>query len=77
MSLSLKKRLEILESRVDQLQGEINVARSGKEKDWRRTIGAFTDDEGMQAILHEAIRLREVDRHNVRPTRRGNRKTKQ
>ena len=33
-----------------------------KTKDWRQTIGAFTDDEGMKEILREAIRLRELDR---------------
>ena len=25
-----------------------------KTKDWRQTIGAFTDDEGMKEILREA-----------------------
>jgi hypothetical protein len=76
MALSLKHRVEALEARVDKLQGELISSRSGKEKDWRRTIGAFTDDEGMQAILHEALRLREIDRQNVAPSRRGKRKTK-
>ncbi len=37
-----------------------------KIKDWRRTIGAFTDDEGMKEILREAIRFRELDRKKAR-----------
>jgi len=37
-----------------------------KEKDWRRTIGAFTDDEGMKRILRDALRLREADRKKAR-----------
>jgi hypothetical protein len=78
MAPSLKYRVEILEARVDKLQGELTSSRSGKEKkDWRRTIGAFTDDQDMQAILHEALRLREMDREKVAPMRRGKRKTKQ
>jgi hypothetical protein len=77
MRHSLKHRVEILESCVEELQGQLNSVRSGKEKDWRRTIGAFTDDEGMKAILQQAIRLREIDRQKVRPMRRAKRKTKQ
>jgi len=37
-----------------------------KTKDWHRTIGAFTDDEGLKQILREAIRLRELDRKKAR-----------
>jgi hypothetical protein len=77
MTLSLKHRVEILESRVDKLQVELNSAGRVREKDWRRTIGAFTDDEGMQAILQEAIRQRDMDRQNTFPKRRGKRTNKQ
>jgi hypothetical protein len=76
MGLSLKHRVEILEARLDKLQGELISSRNGKEKDWRRTIGAFTDDEGMQAILQEAMRLRENDRQKLARAQRAKRKTK-
>jgi predicted nucleic acid-binding Zn-ribbon protein len=65
----LERRLKALESHVAQLQDEVRSARSGREKDWRRTIGAFTDDEGMKEILREALRLREADRKKARSRR--------
>jgi hypothetical protein len=77
MTLSLKHRVEILESRVDKLQVELNSAGRVRGKDWRRTIGAFTDDKGMQAILQEAIRQRDMDRQKTFPKRRGKRTNKQ
>ena len=65
----LERRLKALESHVAQLQDEVRSARSGREKDWRRTIGAFTDDEGMKEILRETLRLREADRKKARSRR--------
>jgi uncharacterized protein (DUF433 family) len=35
-------------------------------KDWRRTIGMFTDDPGMQELFRDALRLREEDRKRTR-----------
>ncbi|HUE70015.1 MAG TPA: hypothetical protein VMP01_03930 [Pirellulaceae bacterium] len=58
---SLEKRVESLEAQVAELR-----ARPNAPKDWRRTIGAFTDDAGMLEILKEAMRLREADRKKVR-----------
>ena len=63
-SVSLQERVKILESQVDKLQSQLRTVR--KSKDWRRTIGAFTDDEGMQQILKDAMRLREADRRKIR-----------
>jgi hypothetical protein len=65
---SIHKRLAQLESRVAQLQ---QAVRKGDRpaKNWRRTIGAYTDDAGMQAILQEAMRLRESDRQRARGKR--------
>ena len=34
--------------------------------DWRRTVGAFTDDEGLKEVLQEAMRLRDLDRKKAR-----------
>jgi len=61
---SLEQRVKNLETQVDELQGQLRAVR--KVKDWRRTIGAFTNDEGMQQILRDAMRLREADRKKVR-----------
>jgi hypothetical protein len=64
---SLEKRVESLEAQM----AELRTTRANVPKDWRRTIGAFTDDDGMLAILKAAMRLREADRQQARqPTKR-------
>ncbi len=68
---NLEKRVESLEAQV----AELRAARANAPKDWRRTIGVFTDDPGMQEILKEAMRLRESDRKKARKTTK--RKAKQ
>jgi hypothetical protein len=68
---TLEERLTRLESRVAELQAEVEKR---PRKDWQRTIGAFTDDAGMQEILHEAMRLRELDRKKSRTGRATKRK---
>jgi hypothetical protein len=73
--LTLEQRIEILESHVDKLRKEVRAAQQPK-KDWRQTIGAFTDDEGMQQILKDAMRLREIDRRKTRPMAPAKRKTR-
>jgi hypothetical protein len=70
---TVEERLSQLETRVAELQSALQVLRP-PTKDWRKTIGAFTDDIGMQAILEDAIQLREDDRRKARtkkPTKRG------
>jgi hypothetical protein len=74
--LTLERRVAVLESRMTQLQDELRAARGRREKDWRRTIGAFTDDEGMKEILKEAMQLREADRRKARSKGTANRRTK-
>ena len=64
-SQNLEERVESLETQVAQLHDELRSVRT-RQRDWRRTIGAFTDDEGMQEILREAMRLREADRRKAR-----------
>ena len=61
----LEERVKVLESQVAQMRDEL-TSKGRRKKDWRRTIGAFTDDEGMQEILREAMRLREADRQKAR-----------
>lgn len=61
---TIEQRVASLESHVAELQAALQKQRPAK--DWRRTIGAFTDDAGMQAILQTALRLREADRKKAR-----------
>jgi hypothetical protein len=69
---TVEERLSELESHVAELRAVVSgTQRPGK--DWRKTIGAFTDDPGMQQILKDAMRLREEDRKKARskqPTKR-------
>ena len=71
----IEQRLARLESRVDELQAELTASKR-PGKDWRRTIGAFTDDEGMKEILKGAMQLREEDRKRARMKYRTKRKRK-
>jgi hypothetical protein len=59
---SLRERVERLEVEVATLRDLVCAAKANASKDWRRTIGAFTDDNGMQQILQDAMKLREADR---------------
>ena len=72
VNASLERRVKNLETQVDELQGQLRAVQ--KVKDWRRTIGAFTNDEGMQQILRDAMRLREADRKKVRAKNKTKRK---
>jgi len=65
---AFERRLKALESRVAQLQDELRSVRKAKDKDWRRTIGVFTDNAGMKEVLQDALRLREADRRKARST---------
>lgn len=60
---SLEKRLQSLEAEVIELRKQVA---EGRKKDWRRTIGAYSDDPGMLDILQEAMKLREQDRAKAR-----------
>jgi hypothetical protein len=75
--LALEQRVKSLETQVARIEDELrSAAGSGKTKDWRRTIGAFTDDEGLKEILQDAMRLREADRTKVRAKRAPKRRAK-
>jgi len=71
--VTLERRVKALESQVAELHNELRSVRNAKEKDWRRTVGAFTDDEGLREILQEAMRLREADRRKTRSCRASRR----
>lgn len=60
---TLEERVASLEKQVAQLRANGVPAR---QKDWRRTIGMFTGDEGMKEVFREALKIREADRARAR-----------
>ena len=70
-STSLEQRVVQLEKQVAKLRDELSLAGSKNGKDWRRTIGMFTDDPGMKAIFEKARKLREADRRKSRASSRS------
>jgi hypothetical protein len=72
-SLSLEQRVAALEHELAQLKSQ---RRNGREKDWRRTIGMFTDNPGMKELFAEAMKLREADRGKTRSGQRRKRPAK-
>ena len=64
-SPTLTQRVALLETQLAQLQNSLHAAdKSGK--DWRRTIGMFTEDDEMKVIFQAALQLREADREKAR-----------
>jgi hypothetical protein len=61
---TLEERVTALEREVAGLKAAL--ANGVRPKDWRRTIGMFSDDPGMQAIFKEAMKFREADRAKAR-----------
>jgi hypothetical protein len=61
--LSLEQRVAALEQELAELKWR---RRKGGEKDWRRTIGMFTDNPGMKELFAEAMKLRAADRSKAR-----------
>jgi hypothetical protein len=57
---SLEKHVAALEGEVAELKA--SAVNGARRKDWRRTIGLFTDDPGMERVFEEAMKLREADR---------------
>ena len=72
---TLEERVRLLELQVAQLRDELS-AKGRRKKDWRRAIAVFADDEGMQEIFREAMRLREADRQKARRKAPGKRRSK-
>lgn len=72
------KRLTI-EERVAILEQELALLKARREnshvKDWRRTVGLFTDNPGMKEVFAEAMKLREADRRKARQPRTRRRST--
>jgi hypothetical protein len=61
---SLEQRVERLEQIVQELRSE---SRGGpRRRDWRATIGAFSEDPVAKEIIDEALQLRESERRQSR-----------
>jgi hypothetical protein len=61
--LSLEQRVAALERELAELKARPD---NGPVKDWRRTIGVFTDNTGMKELFAAALKLREADRWKAR-----------
>jgi hypothetical protein len=62
-ALSIEQRVAALELELAELKSQ---RRNGRKKDWRRTVGIFTDNPGMKELFAEAMKLREADRSKAR-----------
>jgi hypothetical protein len=71
--LSLEQRVAALEQELADLKSRRGQRR---EKDWRRTIGMFSDDPGMKEVFAEAMKLREADRSKARRRKHAKRPAK-
>ena len=69
----LEKRVAILENEVASLKARLIDL---PQKDWRRTVGMFTDNPDMLEIFGEALKIREDNRRRTRPKARRSRKSK-
>ena len=61
----LEERIAALEETVARLLSQSNSAVT--EKDWRSTLGMFTDDPIMKEIDEEGRRIREDEASDARP----------
>jgi hypothetical protein len=68
--LSLEQRVAALERELAKLKSQQG---EGRKKDWRRTIGMFTDNPEMKELFAEAMKLREADRSKARRRQPGKR----
>ena len=67
---TLEQRVAALETKV----GALLADQAGREKDWRRTRGAFTGDDLMKQVFAEGQRIRQADR---KPAKASDRKSRQ
>ena len=62
-TLTIEQRVAVLEQELSELKAR---GGNGRIKDWRRTVGIFTDNPGMKELFAEAMKLREADRSKAR-----------
>jgi hypothetical protein len=68
---TLEERVAALERQVVALLA--NHAGTGRAKDWRRTRGAFTDDDLMKQVFEEGRKIRDAERIRAQPRARKKR----
>jgi hypothetical protein len=66
VSQKLADRVAQLEAQVKELRLEVRSSREQGTKNWRRAVEKFADDEDVQSILQEAMKLRQADRERTR-----------
>jgi hypothetical protein len=69
-TLTIEQRVAALEQELAELKAGRG---NGRVKDWRRTIGQFTDKPEMKEHFAEAMKLRDADRrkaHGRQPRKR-------
>ena len=71
---TLEERVTALEQQVAELRAA--QANGVQPSDWRRTLGMFTDDPGMQQLFAEALKIREADRQRARRRQTGRKRAK-
>jgi len=62
-TLTIEQRVAVLEQELSELKAR---GGDGRIKDWRRTVGIFTDNPGMKELFAEAMQLREAYRRKAR-----------
>jgi hypothetical protein len=72
--LTLEERGAALEHQLAEIRAAEKWA--ARPKDWRRTIGIFTGDTGMQQLFDGALKLCEVDRARARRRQGKSRRAK-
>jgi hypothetical protein len=76
-NVSLESRVAQLEQQLAKLQNALSFTSLKEGKDWRRTIGMFTDDPEMMSVFDEARKLREADRRKAKTRTAKRRKSSQ
>ncbi|MCI0643190.1 MAG: hypothetical protein L0Y72_20325 [Gemmataceae bacterium] len=71
---SLEQRVAALERQVAQIK--IEHVNGPAKKDWRRTVGIFTDNPQMLELFADAMKIREVDRKKARRRQRKGQRVK-
>ncbi|MCI0683295.1 MAG: hypothetical protein L0Y71_14425 [Gemmataceae bacterium] len=72
--LSLEQRVAALERQVAEMKAQ--HANGSRKKDWRRTVGMFTDNPGMIELFADAMKIREADRQKARRRQRKRQRVK-
>ena len=62
---TIEERVTALERHVGELLA--NHVATGRDKDWRRTRGAFSGDDFMQQVFEEGRKIRDAERKRAQP----------